>query len=165
MWHYFVSKEALVTIGLLFVSVVFFVSALELPAGTFDPLGPGAAPEMVAFLLGVLCTVVLIRGGYDARVGTSFKQKKAIDVIEHQGEKTPSKLVVFFATIVAYIVAFEMQLGHFVTLTIPFIMISMMGLGGLSLRLGLISLVIAVVLSCGLFYVLTEFFVVRLPGI
>ena len=165
MREFLTSKETLVTAGLLIVSAVFFVSALGLPAGTFDPLGPGAAPEMVAGLLCLLCSVILARGCYRAIRGHQVQEEEALDIIKRAGKAEPLTLAGFVVLLLAYLVAFEFEAGHFIVLTIPFLFFSILLLGGLSLRIGLMAIVISLVLSFGLFLLFTRFFVINLPGI
>ncbi len=165
MRAFLTSEETLVTAGLLLASAVFFFSALGLPAGTFDPLGPGAAPEMVAGLLCLLCLTILIRGYVRTLRGHDAQGEEAIDVIKRTGKPEPVMLAGFFLLLLAYLVAFELDAGHFIVLTIPFLFFSILLLGGLSLRVGLFALAISCILSFGLFYLFTRFFVINLPGI
>lgn len=165
MQKYLISTEALVTLGLFAVSATFFVSALGLPGGSFDPLGPGAAPEMVAGLLMLLCAIVLGRGLLAAAGHAEVEREDAIDIVKREGEETPYRLAGFFVLLFAYLMAFELRIAHFIVLTIPFIFLATLILGGLSLKRGLIGLAVALVMSFGLFYGLTDFFVIRLPGI
>lgn len=165
MMNYFQSVEAWVTTGLFAISASFLISALGLPEGTFDPLGPGAAPEMVSALLCLLCGVVLVRGVLRTARGAQVEEEAAVDIIKREGQESPVALAGFFALLVAYLLAFQWQLGHFITITIPFVFATILLLGGLSLRNGVIALLIAVGLSVGFFYVMTDFFTIRLPGI
>lgn len=147
--------------GLFVVSAIFLISSLGLPAGTFDPLGPGAAPEMVSGLLCLLCLVVLVRGARRAATGAENEAEVAVDIIKREGEESPYALAGFFGLLVVYLLAFQFQLGHFIAITIPFVFATVLLLGGLSLRNSLIALL----LSVGFFYVMTDFFTIRLPGI
>lgn len=165
MQRYFLSPEALVSLGLLIVSAAFLTSSLGLPAGTFDPLGPGAAPEMVSGLLCFLCLIVLVRGARRAVHGGEDDAEGAVDIIKREGEESPAALAGFFGLLVAYLLAFQFQLGHFIAITIPFVFATVLLLGGVSLRNGMIALLLAVGLSVGFFYVMTDFFTIRLPGI
>ncbi len=163
--QYFQTLEAWVTAVLLVVSTAFLVSSLGLPAGTFDPLGPGAAPEMVSGLLCLLCLTVLIRGTLRAAIGVDLEEEAAVDIIKREGVESPYSLAIFFVLLLGYLLAFQWQLGHFIAITTPFFFVTILLLGGLSLRNGIIALTIATGLSVGFFYVMTGFFTIRLPGI
>lgn len=165
MQRYFLTPEAWVSTGLLAISATFLVSSLGLPSGTFDPLGPGAAPEMVSALLCLLCLIALVRGAMRVARGADLEDEAAVDIIKRDGEESPLTLVGFFALLLAYLLAFQWQLGHFIAITIPFVFANILLLGGLSLRNGIIALMLAVGLSVGFFYVMTDFFTIRLPGV
>ena len=165
MRDYILSFNFLVTFGLLIVGLVFFVAALQLPAGTFDPLGPGSVPEMVAAVIVILCSIVLIRGVRRRLTGNALPQGGAIDIIQRDGESHPRLLAGFAVLLVAYLAAFELRLGHFIVLTFPFVLASVLLLGGITRRTVVTGIIIATVLSVGLFYLLTKFFVINLPGI
>ena len=166
MRAYFTTSEFLVTLGLFTVSVVFLIASLQLPAGTFDPLGPGAAPEMVSALLCLLCAIVIIGGlRRHARGEVAPKELGASDIIERSGASHPKILAGFAVLLVAYLVAFELKLGHFITLTFPFVVACVLLLGGINRRTVVTGTIVGGVLSTGLFYLLTRFFVINLPGI
>ncbi|MEM8540284.1 MAG: tripartite tricarboxylate transporter TctB family protein [Pseudomonadota bacterium] len=165
MLRYIYTLEAWVTIGLFSISLAFFVSAYGLPAGVFDPLGPGSVPEMVSALLCFLCLIVIVRGFTRAQSGTNPQGEDAVDIIKREGQETPYALVGFFGFLVLYLLAFQWELGHFITITVPFVFATILLLNEFTLRNGIIALVIAVGLSVGFYYVMTDFFVIRLPGI
>ena len=164
MKRYLTLPETLVTTALLIVCAIFYFEARKLPAGTFDPLGPGAAPEMVSGLLVALCLFVLIRRFRNVVLGKAFKEEAAVDAIKREGTEEKHFLAVFFVMLLAYLVAFQLELGHFIVLTIPFVFASIVFLGGTSKRVVVTAAITSCVLSVGLFYVMTELFVIRLPG-
>ncbi|MDE0114464.1 MAG: tripartite tricarboxylate transporter TctB family protein [Albidovulum sp.] len=157
------SAEFLVSAALLLVSGVFLVESLQLPGGEFDPLGPGAAPEMVASVLLLLCSVVLIR---TVRVGSGIagKIESGENISGSPVDKTPRSLISFFCLLVAYIVAFQFEVAHFVVITTTFVFLATVALRGWDFRSVMIGASVAVILSLLLFLVLTRFFVIRLPG-
>lgn len=164
MKHVLRSAEFGVTLALLLASVVFLVDSLKLPGGEFDPLGPGAAPEMVASVLIVLCTLLLIRSMSRGRGGT-FRFPVDPSATEIAAvERTPRSLFLFFCLLVAYILAFQYEAAHFVAITTVFVFLSTIALRGWDSRSALVSVAVAVCLSVFLFFALTRFFVIRLPG-
>ncbi len=164
MKHMLRSAEFGVTLALLLASVLFLVDSLKLPGGEFDPLGPGAAPEMVASVLIVLCTIVLTRSVLRGRGRVSGFPDEPSDTGIADAERTPRSLFLFFCLLVAYILAFQYEAAHFVVITIVFVFLATVALRGWEFRSALVSAMVAVCLSLLLFFALTRFFVIRLPG-
>ena len=158
------SVDTWVTSLLLLVCVTFFVSARSLPEGSFDPLGPGAAPEMVAGVLAVLCGIVLLRSFLRNVAGVTPDADRPSDVLERRAEPTPGALVFFFVLLFFYILSFEYRIAHFIVATSVFVFAATLALRGWHTRTALISAVAGTTVSCLLFLVLTKFFVIRLPG-
>ena len=159
------SAEVWVTVALLIISAIFLIDALKLPGGEFDPLGPGAAPEMVAAVLIPLCIIVLVRSVLRSRQGTATERCSETEAIgEDTGPDAPRSLFLFFALLVAYILAFQFEAAHFVLITTVFVFLATVALRGWNRRAMLISGSVALVLSVFLFLALTRFFVIRLPG-
>ncbi|MCE2523699.1 MAG: tripartite tricarboxylate transporter TctB family protein [Rhodobacteraceae bacterium] len=158
------SAEIWVTSALLLVSLVFLVGALGLPGGVFDPLGPGAAPEMIAGALIVLCLAVLVRSILRGQHSHAPQQDDSIDIGKSGDDSTPRSLILFFGLLVAYILAFQFEAGHFIPITIAFVFASTVVFRGFDRLSLLTAAVVSPILSVGLFYVLTRFFVIRLPG-
>ncbi|MCY4137487.1 MAG: tripartite tricarboxylate transporter TctB family protein [Rhodobacteraceae bacterium] len=164
MKHVLRSAEFGVTLALLLASVLFLVDSLKLPGGEFDPLGPGAAPEMVASVLIVLCTIVLIRSVLTGLGRYSSFPADPSATGNDAAERTPRSLILFFCLLVAYILAFQYEAAHFVAITIVFVFLATIALRGWDSRSALVSAAVAVCLSVFLFFALTRFFVIRLPG-
>ena len=164
MRNLILSAETWVTSLLLAVSLIFLVSAQSLPEGTFDPLGPGAAPEMVAAVLATLCAAVLVRSFLRRASGKRPEERKPRDILERDAEPTPKSLAFFFGLLFLYILAFELQLAHFITITSVFVFAATIALRGWHRHTAIIASIAGITISCLLFLVLTRFFVVRLPG-
>lgn len=164
MREFLLSVDTWVTSLLLLVCMTFFVAARSLPEGSFDPLGPGAAPEMVAGVLAALCVIVLVRSFLRSVAGVTPKTDKPSDVLERRAEPTPRALASFFGLLFLYILAFELRIAHFVVATSVFVFAATIALRGWHARTALISAVAGTAVSCLLFLVLTKFFVIRLPG-
>ncbi len=158
------SVEFWVTLALLIASAVFLADALQLPGGEFDPLGPGAAPEMVSAILIPLCTIVLLRTLLGNRAKAGPKLDVSAGESGHASEKTPRSLIAFFILLVAYILAFQYEVAHFILITVVFAFLSTLALRGTDRRSVIIAAAVAVGLSVCLFFALTRFFVIRLPG-
>lgn len=158
------SLETWVVLVLLLVSVGFYVSALSLPEGSFDPLGPGAAPEMVSLTLIVLCTIVLIRSLLRHQSGDRRNEDGPIDIIERTAEPTPKSFILFLILLFLYLMAFQLQLAHFIVVTSIFVFLAILSLHGWTPRTAIISAILGLGLSTSLFFILTKFFVIRLPG-
>lgn len=164
MRKFIVSIETWVTFALLLVCLAFFISARRLPEGSFDPLGPGAAPEMVAAVLMALCAIILVRSYFRAKAGNEIQKARPMDVLERTAEPTPRPFVYFFGLIFLYTLAFQFELGHFIVVTSIFVFLATIALHGWHLKTAIVSAVVGVGLSVVLFWVLTKFFVIRLPG-
>ena len=152
-----------VTSGLLIVSITCFLVALRLPGGEFDPLGPGAAPEMVSATLVVLCLFVLLRTLFRDRTGNGSRDHSLTEADAAPGS-TPRQFLFFLVLLVAYITAFHVEAAHFIAITAIFLFGAIVALGGFGQRSVLIAGIIAAGLSVFLFVILTRFFVIRLPG-
>ena len=158
------TAEFLVTLALLLVSVLFLVNSLELPGGEFDPLGPGAAPEMVSSVLVFLCLLVLARSAMRPRSHRADRPESAT-AGEPAAERTPRQLLFFTALLVAYIAAFQLDSVHFILITTAFVFLATTALRGWEPRTALLAFAVALGISVFLFFTLTHFFVIRLPGV
>ena len=87
-----------------------------------------------------------------------------MDVLERTAEPTPRPFVYFFGLIFLYTLAFQFELGHFIVVTSIFVFLATIALHGWHLKTAIVSAVVGVGLSVVLFWVLTKFFVIRLPG-
>ena len=164
MKNFLQSAEFWVTSSVLLTSVVFLVDAISLPGGEFDPLGPGAAPEMVAAVLILLCIVVLLRSVLRTRGLATSTLDSSAGVAKPAGGSAPRLLILFFGLLVAYILAFQFEIGHFIPITIAFVFASTVVFRGIDRHTLLVASVVSIGLSVGLFFALTRFFVIRLPG-
>lgn len=158
------SAEFWVTLALLIASAIFLVDALQLPGGAFDPLGPGAAPEMVSGILIPLCLIVLVRAFLRDRSKAGPAADTLIEATGSPAAATPRALLLFFVLLVAYILAFQYEAAHFILITCVFLFLAVIALRGWSLRSAVIAASVALGLSIFLFFALTRFFVIRLPG-
>lgn len=158
------SAEFWVTLALLIASAVFLIDALQLPGGAFDPLGPGAAPEMVSGVLIPLCLIVLVRAFRRDQRKAGPEPDTTLDASAFPVAATPRALLLFFLLLVAYILAFQYEAAHFVLITCVFLFLAVIALRGWSVRSGVIAGSVALGLSVFLFFALTRFFVIRLPG-
>lgn len=164
MRSFWTSTETWVTTALGAVSLAFFISARRLPEGVFEPLGPGAAPEMVAGLLFSLCSIVLVRAFLRARQGSSITEASPIDTLERLNEPTPGHLGWFFGFLLIYVLVFQFELAHFIPATAVFVTLTITAMLDWNLRKLPLAAVIGTTLSVFLFFALTRFFVIRLPG-
>ncbi len=158
------SAEFWVTLALLIASAIFLVDALQLPGGAFDPLGPGAAPEMVSGILIPLCLIVLVRAFLRSGRKAGPEPEYMVDAPVPPAAATPRALLLFFLLLVAYILAFQYEAAHFILITCVFLFLAVIALRGWSMRSGVIAGAVALGLSVFLFFALTRFFVIRLPG-
>ena len=158
------SAEFWVTLALLIASAIFLIDALQLPGGAFDPLGPGAAPEMVSGILIPLCLIVLVRTFLRNRSEAGPEPDALNETTGSQAAATPRALLLFFILLVAYILAFQYEAAHFILITCVFLFLAVIALRGWSLRSAVIAGAVALGLSVFLFFALTRFFVIRLPG-
>ena len=158
------SAEFWVTLALLIGSAVFLVDAVQLPGGAFDPLGPGAVPEIVSGVLIPLCLAVLVRSFLRGSNEARTEPDTMIDASGSSAAATPRALLLFFILLVAYILAFQYEVAHFILITCVFLFLAIIALRGWCTRSAVIAGIVALGLSIFLFFALTRFFVIRLPG-
>ena len=165
MRAFFLSTETWVSAALLLTGLTFLTSTQNLPESSFDPVGPGGAPKIVAVVLVLLCVIVLARVWYRTVVGgREISGEVPVNLLKTQAQPTPGLFVLFLLILLLYILAFQLELAHFVVITSVFVLAATMALRGLSGKAALITAVSGVVFSLFLFVILTRFFVIRLPG-
>lgn len=165
MRAFFITIETWVSAALLLTGITFLIRAQTLPVSSFDSLGPGGAPKTVAAVLVMLCAIVLARACYRSVTGAGeISGETPVNVAKTKAQPTPGSFVLFFLILFAYILAFQLELAHFVVITSVFVLAATMALRGLDRKAALIAAVSGVVFSVFLFVILTRFFVIRLPG-
>ena len=164
MRNFFLSRETWVTSVLMVVCAVFYIDARSLPEGSFDPLGAGAAPEMVAAALIALCAIILVRSFVRACTGRVVHERGPIDILERTSEPSPRSFIHFVVLLLLFVLAFQFEIAHFIVVTTVFVFLATLALAGWSPRAAIIAGCLGIGISVTLFLVLTKFFVIRLPG-
>jgi|GEM_PF-6911700 len=165
MRGFFHTIETWVSAALLLTGVTFLIGVQTLTQGSFDPVGPGGAPKTVAAVLVLLCAIVLARAWYRAVTsGREMSGETPVDVPKTHARTTPGSFVLFVLILLLYILAFQLELAHFIVITSGFVLAATMALRGWDGKAAIITVVSGVVFSVFLFVILTRFFVIRLPG-
>ena len=161
-----VKEIILGSVFIVFGIVVFLLT--EERAGTiYDPLGPAYVPRALALLCAIVSCPILFQGIKKkiacARLEkTTEAEKEPVPYTQHP--KTAFLAMVLFFL---YILALDTGISGFRTLTILFVLI----LGGILIKVSgekailkriIILVIIALVLSFGLYYLFTQVFIINL---
>ncbi len=157
------SAELCVYAVLICICGIIIVASLELPEGTFEPLGSGAVPAMIAGTIIVLCIIGLLRS-----IAAVVKPKSAAGGIGTGSAagviSTPGLLAVFFAAVMLYSLNIQHEAIHFVPATFLFLFLTLIALNGLAKPTAIWAFCLATGISISFFLIFTKVFVVRLPG-
>jgi hypothetical protein len=157
--------------GIIFIAfgIVVFKVTQNLPSAMYDPLGPAFMPRLLGFLCALIACVILFHG---IRIRIVLMRNPPVketpgDVASPAHTRHP--VIAFFSIILfsLYILALDAGISGFRTLTIIFVLV----FGGVLIKTshnkGVVKqfsvlVVLALVLSFGLFYLFTQVFIVDL---
>lgn len=148
------SSRAEIVIGLVIIAacIAVIVESLNLPPGSFEPLGSGPVPRVTASLIIVLSIWVIV---------AAFRRENGAETEEGREEKPLT--AVFVALTFLYVLLLHTRLVDFGVLTAAFLFLAGWLMSRFDRRAVLPSLVIAAVIGFGTTYLFTEVFVVDLP--
>ncbi|MBP7494179.1 MAG: tripartite tricarboxylate transporter TctB family protein [Spirochaetales bacterium] len=162
-----------VVLGVFFMifGLIVYTATLDLPGSTYDPLGPAFMPRLLGILIAITAGVILYHGIYH-----HIKTKAAIVRISSESQKEgvslpfkkhPLTALSAMILVFVYILAMDLGLSGFRTLTLIFVLL----LGGMLIKAekdgnvikkSVFLFFLALLLSFGLFYLFTQVFIVDL---
>jgi len=152
-----------VSIFLIGVCALMIWDSWDIPPGSFEPLGAGPIPRMIAYTVIVICLIIISRAVFRWR---RLKHDENI----HQSEPPlayrprPKDAALVLGLTVLYGVVMAFELARFSISTTVFLFVTTSLLTRFDRRSLIIGAIIAVVMGFGCQYLFTEVFVVDLPA-
>jgi hypothetical protein len=153
------------SIFLIILSIVIFWETLDLPPGTFDPVGSAGFPRLISVFIGVLSLVILTRAVRRISVGS----KKASASKSQQTAVPPTfrprydLALGFYALSLVLVSVLALKLISFAICTVLFLFTSIGMLTRFYYKRLPVVILIALVIGFGSQYIFTQVFVVDLP--
>ena len=148
---------------LIGVCVFMIWDSWDIPPGSFEPLGAGPVPRMIAYTVIITCLVIMTRAIFKWR---RLKVSKSIEKSEQPlgYRPRPKDAALVLGLTVIYGIAMAFELTRFSISTTVFLFVTISLLTNFDRRSMLIGAIIAVVMGFGCQYLFTEVFVVDLPA-
>ena len=148
--------EIWASILIIAVCAVVIYETLDLPPGSFEPLGSAPVPQATAGIIIILSIVVIINGFRPRRV--------EIDEDTDEVPDEPVSAFLLCAATLLYVLTLHFRLLGFGTLTAIYLFTLISALERFQLKSTIIAAVIAVIGGYGIQYLFTQVFVVGLPA-
>ncbi|MEZ5845782.1 MAG: tripartite tricarboxylate transporter TctB family protein [Geminicoccaceae bacterium] len=159
-----------VALGLIVICAAIIIETLDLPPGTFEPLGSAPVPRTTATIIILLCGLVIARAARrpaSASASAGGNADEGGDA-DGKGDQPANGYGHAFVTVLltlAYAAAIHMRLSTFAVLTTLYLVATIGWLRGFRVRLLPAVAVTALVVGFGCQYIFTRIFVVDLPGL
>ncbi|MCB2011288.1 MAG: tripartite tricarboxylate transporter TctB family protein [Geminicoccaceae bacterium] len=155
-----------VALGLIVICAAIIIETLDLPPGTFEPLGSAPVPRTTATIIILLCGLVIARAARRpaSAGGNTGESGNAGEEGDEPANGYGHALVTVLLTL-AYAAAIHMRLSTFAVLTTLYLVATIGWLTGFRPRLLPAIAVTALVVGFGCQYIFTRIFVVDLPGL
>ncbi len=153
------------SIFLIGLSITIFWETLDLPPGSFDPVGSAGFPRLISVVIGVLSLVILIRAVHRIVVGS----KKATASKSQQAAVSPTfrprhdLALGFYALSLLFASVLALRWISFAISTALFLFISIGMLTRFYFKRLPVVILIALVIGFGSQYIFTQVFVLDLP--
>jgi len=152
-----------VSIFLIGVCAVMIWDSWDIPPGSFEPLGAGPVPRMIAYTVIIICLIIITRAVFQCRrLKDSENSQPSEQPLTYRPRPKDAALVLGLTVIYGIVMAFELTRFSISTTVFLFVTISL--LTRFVRRSMLIGAIIAVVMGFGCQYLFTEVFVVDLPA-
>jgi len=154
-----------VSIFLIVLSIVIFWETLDLPPGSFDPVGSAGFPRLISVVIGILSLVILIRAVRKISAGS----KKAASSKTQQAavyptfRPRPDLAAGFYALSLVFAAVLALKLISFAICTALFLFISIGMLTRFYYKRLPVVILIALVIGFGCQYIFTQVLVLDLP--
>ncbi len=148
--------EIWASILIIAVCAVVIYETLDLPPGSFEPLGSAPVPQATAGIIIILSIVVIVN---------AFRPRRA-DISEDTDDVPDEPVSAFLlcAATLLYVLTLHFRLLGFGTLTAIYLFALISALERFQLKSTIIAAVIAVIGGYGIQYLFTQVFVVDLPA-
>jgi hypothetical protein len=148
---------------LIGVCIVMIWDSWDIPPGSFEPLGAGPVPRLIAYTVIAICLVILIRAIYGLkRLKTQKAPQSSVAALSYRPR--PKDAVIVLGLTVIYVTVMAFRLSSFAVTTTIFLFITISMLMNFDRRVMLIAAAIALIMGYGCQYLFTEVFVVDLPA-
>ena len=157
-----------VALGLIVICAAIIIETLDLPPGTFEPLGSAPVPRTTATIIILLCGLVIARAARRPAFASSGGNADEGGNAGEEGGEPANGYGHAFVTVLltlAYAAAIHMRLSTFAVLTTLYLVATIGWLTGFRPRLLPAIAVTALVVGFGCQYIFTRIFVVDLPGL
>jgi len=141
------------------ICTVFYIQALKLPPGTFEPLGSGPVPKYTAAVIILCCFIVMARAALALVRGPGL----LVTLRREFGGGPATGAVVMLGFSITYIGLLHLQVASFGVITFGFLTLLIWAMESFRSRVLLPALVTAAIASFGAEYLFTNVFVVDLP--
>ncbi|MBW1698418.1 MAG: tripartite tricarboxylate transporter TctB family protein [Deltaproteobacteria bacterium] len=147
---------------LIGICVVMIWDSWDIPPGSFEPLGAGPVPRMIAYTVIAICLVIMLRAVLQwKRLKTSPGSKVSETTLPYRPRPKDAVIVLGLTTL--YVGLMASRLVGFATITAVFLFITISLLMNFNRKSMLIAAVIALIMGFGCQYLFTKVFVVDLP--
>src|SRR6056297_3869897 len=130
------------------ICAVFYVQALKLPPGTFEPLGSGPVPKYTAAIIILCCFIVMARAALALAKGPGL----LVTLRREFGGGAPTGAVLMLGFSITYIGLLHLQVASFGLITFVFLTLLIWAMESFRLRVLLPALVTAAIASFGAEY-------------
>lgn len=157
-----------VALGLIVICAAIIIETLDLPPGTFEPLGSAPVPRTTATIIILLCGLVIARAARRPASASAGGNADEGGDADGKGDEPANGYGHAFVTVLltlAYAAAIHMRLSTFAVLTTFYLVATIGWLTGFRVRLLPAVAVTALVVGFGCQYIFTRIFVVDLPGL
>ena len=152
-----------VSLFLIGVCAVMIWDSWDIPPGSFEPLGAGPIPRMIAYTVIITCLIIMTRAIFKwRRLDDSENIQKFERPLTYRPR--PKDAVLVLGLTVIYAIVMALELTRFSISTTVFLFVTISLLTRFDRRSMLIGAIIAVVMGFGCQYLFTEVFVVDLPA-
>lgn len=154
-----------VSVFFVVLSVVVFRETLNLPPGTFDPIGSAGFPRLISAVIGILSLVIVIRAVRKIIIESKAKVTVNNEIVaEHPAARSRYDLALgFYALSLAFAAALALRWIRFGITAAAFLTLSIGLLTRFRIRRLPLVILIALVVGFGSQYIFTRIFVVDLP--
>lgn len=151
-------KDIGVCLAIMAVAGVVYWESLKLRPGTYDPLGSGTMPRMVAIGLIVLCLVAIMQ----AVLAGNLHQRRAPLIENDEFERRPRLAVAVFGFLIVAAILLALKLPFGITGSLM-VFVTVMAIKKGDRSVIIPAIVLALIFGFGLTYLFGNIFNVDLP--
>lgn len=145
-----------VSVLIILICAVVIYESLDLPPGSFEPLGSAPVPQATAGLIILLCLIVIW--------GAIRRKPAEPEDVEGAVPDEPVSALLLAAATVLYVLILHLRLVGFAPLTASYLFIVISALERFKPKALIGAAIIGVLFGFGIQYLFTQVFVVDLPA-